>query len=261
MGFKENLLKKIEIDRTAARIAASIGPPDSGRRIDKQMTRGFLAQAGCEKIIVRDLELYRLAPQAGRERILVLDNDLPIYATSPSDVALRKSPIVKEMLNIRNVFKILNDADVLISKKDESIQTLREEMIAGLDLHFEAADIEEIYNDGRASLESKYVEGIEETLHIFAELLGYGPPPPALRLAHCLIIGGPASPRETTFGPAVLFNRMHLELKLIRTAVALKDEAAVAQYQKMAAGEAEADATGAEVLAFLRDAVMAQAKG
>jgi hypothetical protein len=54
---------------------------------------------------------------------------------------------------------------------------------------------------------------------------------------------------------------MHGELKLIRTVVALKDEAAVAQYQKMAAGEAEADATGAEVLAFLRDAVMAQAKG
>ncbi len=261
MGFKENLLRKIEIDRTAVKLAASIGPPDSGRRIDKQMARGFLAQAGGEKIIARDLELYRLAPQAGRERILVLDNDLPIYATSPSDVALRKSPIVKEMLNIRNIFKILNDADVLISKKDESIQTLREEMIAGLDLHFEAADIEEIYNDGRASLESKYVEGIEETLHIFAELLGYAPPPAALRQAHCLIIGGPASPRGTAFGPAVLFNRMHLELKLIRTAVALKDEAAVAQYQKMAAGEAEADATGAEVLAFLRDAVMAQAKG
>ena len=261
MGFKANLLKKIEIDRTAVKLAASIGPPDSGRRIDKQMARGFLAQAGGEKIIARDLELYRLAPQAGRERILVLDNDLPIYATSPEDVVLRKSPIVKEMLNIRNIFKILNDADVLLSQKDASIQTLRAEIIAGLDLHFEAADIEEIYNDGRASLESKYAEGIEETLHLFAELLGYGPPPAALRQAHCLIIGRASSPPGTAFGPAVIFNRMHMALKLIRTAVALKDEAAVAQYQKMAAGEAEADATGAEVLAFLRDAVMAQAKG
>ena len=53
---------------------------------------------------------------------------------------------------------------------------------------------------------------------------------------------------------------MHLELKLVRTAVNLKDEAAVAQYHKVTAGEAEADATGEEVLAFLRDAVIAQAK-
>ncbi len=260
MGFKANLLKKIEIDQTAARIAASIGPPDSGRRIDKQLARGFLSQAGYEKIIERDLELYRLAPQAGRERILVLDNDLPIYATSPADVALRKSPIVKEMLNIRNIFKILNDADVLVSQKDESLRTLREEMIAGLDLHFEAADIEDIYNDGRASLESKYAEGIEETLQLFAELLGYGPPPAVLRQTHCLIIGHASSPPGSAFGPTVLFNRMHMDLKLIRTVVVLKDEGAVAQYQKVAAGEAEADATGVEVLAFLRDAVLALPK-
>jgi hypothetical protein len=255
MGFRENILKKMELDRTAAKIAASIGPPGSGRRIDKTLTRGFLAAGGYEKIIERDLELYRLAPQDGRERILVLDNDLPIYATTSADVGMRKSPIVKEMLNIRNVLKILNDADVLISKKDESIQTLREEMIAGLDLHYEAADIEDIYNDGRASMESKYAEGVEETLQIFAELLGYLPPPRALRQAHCTIVGRPSSPPGKTFGPAVLFNRMHFTLKLIDTAVMLADEAAVGQFQKITAGDANPDATGTAVLAYLRDAV------
>ena len=50
---------------------------------------------------------------------------------------------------------------------------------------------------------------------------------------------------------------MHLTLRLIETVVTLKDEAAVARYQKVAAGEIEADATGADVLAYLRDAVLA----
>ncbi len=256
MGFKENLLKKMEIDRTAAKIAASLGTPDSGRRIDKVLARAFLAEAGYEKIIERDLELYRLTPRENKERILVLDNDLPIYATTPADVALRKSPIVKEMLNIRNILRILNDADVLLSKKDESIRTIREEIIAGLDLHFEAADIEGIYNDGRASIESKYAEGVEEALQIFAELLGWVAPPAVLRQAHCMIIGRPSAPPGTAYGPAVLFNRMHLTLKLIETVVVLKDQAAVGQYQKMAAGEAEADAAGADVWVYLRDAVL-----
>ena len=256
MGFKANILKKMAIDRTAAKIAASIGPPGSGRRIDKELTREFLATGGYEQIIERDLELYRLAPQAGRERILVLDNDLPIYATTPADVGMRKSPIVKEMLNIRNIFKILNDADVMLSKKDDSIHTLREEMIAGLDLHYAAADIEDIYNDGRVSLESQYAEGVEETLQIFAELLGYGPPPKALRQAHGMIVGRPSSPPGKRFGPAVLFNRMHFTLKLVDTAVLLADEAAVVQFQKIAAGDANADATDTEALAYLRDAVM-----
>ncbi len=89
MGFKENLLKKIEIDRTAARITASLGTPESGRRIDKALARAFLAEASYEKMTARDLELYRLPPRNDKARILVLDNDLPIYANTPEDVTLR----------------------------------------------------------------------------------------------------------------------------------------------------------------------------
>ncbi len=260
MGFKENLLKKMEIDRTAAQITASLGTPDSGRRIDKALARSFLAEAGYEKMIARDLELYRLPPQNAQARILVLDNDLPIYATTPEDVTLRKSPIVKEMLNIRNVFKILNDSDVLLSKKGDSVQTIREEIIAGLDLHFEPADIEEIYNDGRASIESQYAEGLEETLQIFGELLGWESPPAALRQAHCVILGRPAAAPGAAFGPAVVFNRMHFTLKLIQDAIVIKDEGAVAHFRQVVAGESEADAASSEVLAWLRDQVLSAAK-
>ncbi len=260
MGFKENLLKKMDIDRTAAQITASLGTPDSGRRIDKALARTFLAEAGYEKMTSRDLELYRLPPRNDKARILVLDNDLPIYATTPEDVTLRKSPIVKEMLSIRNVLKILNDSDVLLSKKGESVQTIREEIIAGLDLQFEPADIEGIYYDGRASIESQYAEGLEETLRIFAELLGWGSPPALLRQAHSVIIGRPSAPPGAAYGPAVVFNRMHFTLKLIPEAVALKDEGAVEHFRKVVAGESEAEATGSEVLAYLRDQVLSATK-
>ncbi|MGD9097279.1 MAG: hypothetical protein PVF97_04280 [Desulfobacterales bacterium] len=256
MGFKENLLKKMEIDRVAAQITASLGTPDSGRRIDKAQARKFLAEAGYEKVTARDLELYRLPPRNEKARILVLDNDLPIYATTPEDVTLRKSPIVKEMLNIRNVFKILNDSDVLLSKKGDSVQTVREEIIAGLDLTFEPADIEAIYNDGRASIESQYAEGLEETLQIFAELLGWSSPPAVLRQDHSVIIGRPSKPPGAAFGPAVVFNRMHFTLMLIRAAVVVKDEEALAHYRQVVTGAAAADATGHDVLAYLRDLVL-----
>ncbi|MGD9330546.1 MAG: hypothetical protein PVJ53_04490, partial [Desulfobacterales bacterium] len=136
MSFKDNLRKKIEINDLAKRIVASMGPPNSGRRIDKDLVRKLLAEGGYEKLVQRDMELYRLPPLADEPRLLVLDNDLAIYRTSVDDVVLRKSPVVKEMLNIRNVIKILNDADVVISKKEVSLNTLREELIAELDLTF-----------------------------------------------------------------------------------------------------------------------------
>jgi hypothetical protein len=80
----------------------------------------------------------------GKTRILVLDNDLTIYHTTVEDVVLRKSPTVKEMVSIRNAIKILNDKDVVISKKEASLKTIRDICIDQLDLHYTAADIDGI---------------------------------------------------------------------------------------------------------------------
>jgi len=74
MGFVENLLEKIDIDRTAESVKWSMGPPDSGRRIDKTLARKLFGIAGYEKVVRRDLEMYRMAADAsGQERIIVLD--------------------------------------------------------------------------------------------------------------------------------------------------------------------------------------------
>ena len=86
-----------------------------------------------------------------KTRILVLDNDLAIYNTTVYDVAMRKTPTVKEMMNPFNVVKILKDTDVVISKKEESVKTIQKECIDRLDLSYDESDLDEIAKDGTAS--------------------------------------------------------------------------------------------------------------
>jgi len=107
MSFKENLLKKIRIDKLADQIISTIGPIDSEKKVDKQAMRTLIEMAPYEMRKERDLELYikKNGPEE-KKRILVLDNDLSIYHTNMEDVALRKSPTVKEMVSIKNIIKI-----------------------------------------------------------------------------------------------------------------------------------------------------------
>ena len=109
MSFKENLLKKIEIDKMAQQVIVSMGPPDSGRRIDKTIMRNLLEMTDYSYKRKRDLDLYIEDMDAEKTRILVLDNDLAIYHTSVYDVAMRKSPTEKEMMKPYNTVKILKD--------------------------------------------------------------------------------------------------------------------------------------------------------
>jgi len=259
MAFKDNLRKKIEINDLAGRIAASIGPPDSGRRIDKDLVRKLLAEGDYEKIVARDMEMYRLPPREGEMRLLVLDNDLPIYKTSVEDVVLRKSPVVKEMLNIRNVIKILNDGDVVISKKDESLETLRGELIDGLDLRFTREDVEDLVYDGRSALENRYGEGVQETLRLLADLLGYVPAPKALQIPHTKVwgvSGEEAGKRQ--FGPLVIYDPMHHTLKRIQDPIHLSDPEDMARYEAVATKSAAPDEKGGDVFQALgRDVLKA----
>lgn len=258
MSFKDNLRKKIEINALVSRIKASMGPPDSGRRIDKELVRKLLAEGSYERIVARDMELYRLPPLENKPRLLVLDNDLPIYRTSVDDVVLRKSPVVKEMLNIRNVFKILSDADVVVSKKDVSLNTLQEELIAGLDLRFTAEDIEDLVYDGRSALENKYAEGVQETLNLLADLLGYVPAPKALRVMHH-VIWGAASGRAglTQFGPMVIYDPMHGTLKQIQQPIDWSNPDDLARYEAVVSGTTSADQMGEDVFKVLGEGILA----
>ena len=221
MPFKENLLKKIQIDALAKKVISSFGPPDSGMRIDKDAMRSLLEMSIYKHQKKRDLDLYMADSEGEQKKVLVLDNELPIYLTTIEDVVLRKSPYIKEMVSIRNMIKILRDSDVKISTKGESVKTVQKECIESLDLTYNETDIEEISKDGIASLESGYAEGITESLVLFSDLLGYQSPPKAYRNRHCEIFGAIAEKEagEILYGPIAIFSRIDNRLKLIMKSI------------------------------------------
>ena len=63
MGFQENLLKKIEINRMADNALRSIGPAGSDRKVDKDAVRGLLEIAGYSSENPYCLYLRRLAEE------------------------------------------------------------------------------------------------------------------------------------------------------------------------------------------------------
>jgi hypothetical protein len=258
MGFRENYLKKIRVNRLAQQVRRSIGSPESGRRADLEAMQNLLELGPFEHRHERDLDLYMIDFGEPQPLIMVLDNELKIYRTTVEDVAMRKSPTVKEMISIRNAIKILNDTPVVAFRKAESVDQIRSKILGTLDLTFSADDIDSLVGDGRAALKNKYEEGLLEALVLFAELLGYHNAPRPFQLAHHMIWGRLSKPggAETTFGPMVMFNRMHSRLAMIDTAIGSSDKAGLQRLQQIANGEADADITGEAVFDELRRRVM-----
>ncbi len=258
MPFKENLLKKIQIDTLAEKVISSWGAPDSGKRIDKDAMQNLLEMSQYAYQKRRDLDLYVTQGEGEKQKILVLDNELPIYMTSVEDVVLRKSPFVKEMISIRNVIKILKDSDVKISIKGESVKTVQNECIGNLDLSYTAADIEDIAKDGASSLENKYSDGAIESLSLLAELLGYQPPPRNFKIKHCEVFGAVAEGRtgEIQYGPIVIYSRIDNSLMLIEEQIGSYDKDKVNYFREVAAGDQKVDIEGADVLRYLKDAII-----
>ena len=255
MSFKENLLKKIKINYLARQVIATIGPPDSGRKVDKNIMRSLLEMSTYTYREERDLDLYLRDAAAEQTNILVLDNDLAIYNTFVEDVALRKSPTVKEMISIRNVIKILNDSDVVISKKEASVKTIQQECIEMLDLSFDESDLDEIVKDGCASLERDYADGVIESLELFAEILGYEPAPKAFKISHHKGFGvlSRKESKEVVFGPMVIYSLIHNSLNLIDRQVGSFDKDKIEFIHQIASQKEPADAEGPDAFQYLKE--------
>ncbi|MFZ1985892.1 MAG: hypothetical protein WAU91_15855 [Desulfatitalea sp.] len=260
MGFKDNLLRKIQIGRLADQVRRSLKPADPPQRIDREAMRALLQMSTYTQHHERDLELFSRDGEAGKKFIIVLDNELKRYHTTIEDVALRKSPTVKEMVSIRNAIKILNDKDVVTSAKTDTLQHLQDELIASLDLAYTPADIAALEKDGRDALKNNYTEGIVEVLTLFADLLGLVPAPKAFQMAHCLVWGAlnSAAPGVTEMGPSVIFDQMHNSLKMIRRPIRTLDAAAMQHFQQVGKGESKADLEGEAVLSELKAMVPAR---
>jgi len=259
MTFKTNLLKKIKIDKLSTTVLNSLGSPESEKKLDKSAMRQLLEIAGYQVQNVRDLELYCAADTSIPEKILVLDNELAIYDTTIDDVAMRKSPTVKEMVSIRNAIKILNDKDVVISKKDVSIRSIQRKCLDTLDLRYRREDIEQIENDGSGALATGYSDGVIEALELFSELLGYRKLPKSFAIDHFKMLGksGKTETDETVYGPIVLYSLAHNELKLIENPISPRDRKQLDRLHNIAQGKENADRENDAVFDFLRDQVLA----
>jgi hypothetical protein len=260
MSFKENLLKKIRIKQLARQVLASIGPAESGQKIDKDAMRSLLEMSPYQNQQARDLDLFIEKEQNGPDRILVLDNELPIYRTTVEDVLIRKSPYIKEMANIRNIVKILKDSDVKVSRKEESVEAVQKECIDRLDLSYGADDIKELTAEGISALENGYAEGVKESLALFSELLGYQPAPAAFRVRHHEIFGALAEKPagELIYGPIVVFSLVDNSLRLISDPISSLDKSKIEYFQQIVQGNEKAPVEGSEVFRYLEKEVLAQ---
>ena len=258
MSFKENLLTKIKIDKLAGKVIASIGPVESGRKVDKDAMRSLLEMSPYQYQKVRDLDLFVQEIDGDQKKIFVLDNELPIYRTTIDDVAMRKSPLIKEMVKIRNIIKILKDSDVKLNRKDASVKSVQKECIDQLDLSFNASDIDEIAADGKASFERDYPDGVIECLELFGELLDYKPAPKAFQLDRHKIIGKltPKSGEEVLFGPIIIYSLIRGTLKAINEQISSFDKTKIELIQQVAAGKQKAAFEGPEVFEYLKNTVL-----
>jgi hypothetical protein len=260
MSFIENLRRKIEIDRLAKAVVASMGPPGSGRKVDKDAMRRLLDLSGYSHRREREMDLFLKDPRADKGRILFLDNELPIYDTTVEDAVMRRNPLIKEMVSIRKIVKILNDKDILVTKKEDTVQRVRQECLQTLDLSYTESDIAEIAREGIASLDSNYAEGVVEAMAMFAELLGFTTPPKPFRLPHFDIYAAVEEKEggEIQAGPIVLYSRAHNDLKFIEENLGSFDKEAVNRFQNVAKGEEKPAVAGGDVFYRLKEMVLAE---
>jgi hypothetical protein len=253
MSFKENLKAKIKLDALLRKITSTIREIPAQKRLDKELTQELLEMTDLEPKKVRDLHLYVRPLEGEIMEVLVFDNELPIYHTTVYDVALRKSPEWKEMFSIKNIKKVMNDQDVIVTKGKESLKRMHANALALLDLSYTGDDLALLVEDARRGLEKKSLEQIQESLNLFFELLDFQPVSLGI-LEHDLQVfarpktnGGAA----TTFENILLFNEENFTLGLKKGTLSPQSDLDLAWVMQYARGEEKADLEGAEVFEFL----------
>jgi hypothetical protein len=131
-----------------------------------------------------------------------------------------------------------------------------------LDLSYDESDLDEIVQDGTASLEREYADGVIESMDLFAEILGYTAPPKPFRVAHHKIVGALAQKQsgEIFFGPMVLYSIIHNSLKLIEQQTGSFDREKIEFIQEVASGKEQASSEGSLVFQYLKKTALLQSR-
>jgi hypothetical protein len=255
MSFKEDLKAKIKLDRLLQKLVSTIREPPGKRWLDKVLTQELLDMTDLKHEKVSYLHLY-IRPLVGEiMEVLVFDNELPIYHTTVADVALRKSPHWKQMFSIRNIKKIMNDQDVIISKGKESLKRLHANAMALLDLTYTRDDLTLLLEDARSGLERKSIGQIQESFDLFFELLDFQPvslggQEQDLQIFARPKLNGGAVP---TFEHLILFDEENLSLGLKKGVFSPQSDLDLAWVIKYARSEEPADLQGIDVFEFLAE--------
>jgi hypothetical protein len=258
MSFKENLLRKIEIDRLASQVTASCGSTESRHPIDKEAMRRLLEMSPYQYQRERDLDLYVKTVEGDLKMILVLDNELPIFRSTIKDVVVRRSPRTLELWRIRTIRNILVDSDIKVSVRGKSVEAVWRDAIEQLDLSYTDTDIEKLAIDGMAWLEGRDAGGVERTLTMFAALLGYCKPPRYFGLDHTVCYGSPGSgpDKDATFGPMALYRPANNTLIWLDKSFSRSDQQQTEFLRAVASGESSVTTTGDAVFRKLKTLVL-----
>ena len=259
--IKENLKAKIKLDRLLEKLVSTIREPPGRWWLDKVLTQELLDMTDLEYKKVRDLHLYIRPQGGGIMEVLVFDNELAIYHTTEADVALRKSPHWQEMVSIRNIRKIMNDKDVIISKGKESLKRLHANALALLDLTYTKDDLALLVEDVRSGLERKSIRDIQESLDLFVGLLDFehvslGALEQDLQVFARAKLNGGAVP---TFEHLILFDEENLSLGLKKGPFSTQSGLDLAWVMQYARGEKTADLQGIDVFEFLAELALEKA--
>ncbi|MDX1777053.1 MAG: hypothetical protein R3297_10755, partial [Desulfobulbales bacterium] len=205
----------------------------------------------------RDMDLYVKPTEGEQELILVLDNELPIFHSTVKDVVTRRSPRTLEMWNFRTIRKILDDSDIKVSTREQSVQTVLEDALAELDLTYTDADIENLAKEGMAWLAGREAGGVGEVLSLFAAMLGYVKPPKYFGLDNVLSYGTLSeTDRDIVFGPLVLYRPNANTLAWVEQSFSRSDREQIKLLRSFASGQASLPITGDAVFEKLQAEVL-----
>jgi hypothetical protein len=258
MSFKENLLRKIELERLASQVIASCGTEESRHPVDKEAMRSLLELSPYQYQRERDLDLYVKQLEGDLRMILVLDNKLPIFQSTVKDVVTRRSPRTLELWNVRTIRNILVDSDIKMSTRKESVEAILKDAVEPLDLTYTDKDIEDLAREGMAWLAGGDAGNVEKILTLFGALLGYGKPPKYFGLDNTISYGISASGQDNdvVFGPLVLYRAVDNTLAWIDQLFSRSDRQQMEFLRSVAAGQASVPVTGDEVFEKLQACVL-----
>lgn len=253
MSFKHHILQKIKMDRLTKQVGRSLDPSsDQLVKIDRDAMVEILSLGGYRHTRERFMDLYLKEKSAGGQRILVLDNEIALYRTSLDDVLLRKNPTLKEMISVRNAIKILKDSDVVISRKEKTLEILKQEFIDTLDLSHTVEDLSSIMAEGVSALEAFDQPEVISCLDIFCELLGYEDLSKPFKIDRFIFRGALRGKGDATrVGPVLIYDTIHNLLKCLEILVDPKDKDAVSSVLDVAVGRKKSGFEGKEAFLFL----------